>query len=142
MMALAIVVLARPVVGLLALYSTQPEHVLARIVVASEVNRSYDIFNAFSRVSEVICGVKTRASVGRELSTVRLAIRRCYRHCFGSKIDKIVMILVYLGGARKIGALMPEGQSLASPTVAPKICLAGRLRIQAGTGRCGGCAAV
>ena len=28
-----------------------------------------------------------------------------------------MMILVYLGGARSIGALMPEGQSQASPTV-------------------------
>lgn len=89
MMALAIVVLARPVVGLLALHPTQPEHVLARIVVASKVNRPYDIFDAFSWVSEVICGVKTRASVGRELSTVHLAIRRRCRHCFGSKLMKL-----------------------------------------------------
>jgi hypothetical protein len=28
-----------------------------------------------------------------------------------------MMILVYLVGARSIGALMPEGQSQASPTV-------------------------
>lgn len=88
-MALATTVLARPIVGLLALYPTQLEHVLTRIVVASEVNRLYNIFNALSRRSEVICGVKTRASVGRELSTVRLAIRRRCRHCFSSKLMKL-----------------------------------------------------
>jgi hypothetical protein len=39
-----------------------------------------------------------------------------------------MIILVYLGGARSIGALMPEGQSQASPTVAVEysITLAGR----------------
>ena len=88
-MALAIIVLAKPIVGLLALYPTQPEHVLACIIVASEVNRPHNIFNAFSRVSEVICGVKTRASVGRKFSTVRLVIRRRCRHCFGSKLMKL-----------------------------------------------------
>jgi hypothetical protein len=77
------------VIGLLVLHPTQPEHVLARIIVASEVNHPHDIFDAFSRVSKVICGVKTRASIGRELSTVRLAIRRRYRHCFSSKLMKL-----------------------------------------------------
>ena len=88
-MALATMVLARPIVGLLALYTTQPEHILARIVVASEVNCLHNIFNALSRRSKVICGVKTRASVGRELSTVRFAIRRRCRHYFGSKLMKL-----------------------------------------------------
>jgi hypothetical protein len=82
-------VLARPVVGLLALYPTQLEYILIRIIVASEVNRPYNIFNAFSWVSKVICGVKTRASVGREFSTVCLAIRRRCRHYFGSKLIKL-----------------------------------------------------
>jgi hypothetical protein len=89
MIALAIMVLARPIVGLLTLYPTQLEHILARIVVASKVNRPYNIFNAFSRVSKVIYGVKKSASVCRELSTVRLAIRRRCRHYFGSKLMKL-----------------------------------------------------
>jgi hypothetical protein len=82
-------VLARPIVGLLTLYATQPEHILARIVVASKVNCLYNIFNALSRRSKVICGIKTRASVGRELSTVRLTIGRRYRHYFSSKLIKL-----------------------------------------------------
>ena len=81
--------LARPIVGLLALYPTQLEYILIRIIVASKVNRPYNIFNAFSWVSKVIYGIKTRASVGREFSTVRLAIRRRYRHYFGSKLMKL-----------------------------------------------------
>ena len=88
-MALAIVVLTRPIVSLLTLYPTQPEYILVSIVVASKVNRPYNIFNAFSRVSKVICGVKTRVSVGREFPTVRLTIRRRYRHYFNSKLIKL-----------------------------------------------------
>jgi hypothetical protein len=53
-MALATTVLARPIVSLLALYATQPEHILIRIVVASKVNCLHNIFNALSRRSKVI----------------------------------------------------------------------------------------
>ena len=87
--ALAIIVLTRPIVSLLTLYPIQPEYILISIIIASKVNRPYNIFNAFFQVSKVIYGVKMRVSIGREFPTVRLAIRRRYRHCFSSKLIKL-----------------------------------------------------
>lgn len=87
--ALAIIVLTRPIVSLLTLYPIQLKYILIYIIMASKVNCPYNISNTFSQIFKVIYSIKTRISIGRELFTVRLAIRRRYRHYFSSKLIKL-----------------------------------------------------